>query len=320
MVDFISRHSYVSRPSTNRFPNIPKTVCSVIHAGWNQMIQILSWNIQNGEGLDGIISLERIADTIFSMSNPDVICLQEVSRNCKLKDGTQPDQISQLTKIFKGFTLFFGPAYDVLRPGEREREQFGNIILSKLPVLSSFNHILPQPTDSSFRHMPRQVSEVNVKTSFDPICIMTTHLEYGSQDQRYAQVKRILEIKEDIDKLSLNPATIQEPGPYAKLERSNKIILCGDFNFALDSKEYNLLTKNSQSEDGLIDAWRQLNPNTKHAPTCGIFDKKQWPEGAHCRDFAFISDNLKNSINSFAVNEETDASDHQPFVMSISDN
>ena len=284
------------------------------------MIQILSWNIQNGEGVDGIVSLERIADTIFSMSNPDVICLQEVSRNCKLKDGTQPNQISQLSNIFKGFTLFFGPAYDVLRPGEREREQFGNIILSKLPVLSSFNHILPQPTDSSFRHMPRQVSEVNVKTSFDPICIMTTHLEYGSQDQRYAQVKRILEIKEDIDKLSLNPATIQEPGPYAKLERSNKIILCGDFNFELDSKEYNLLTKNSQSEDGLIDAWRQLNPNTKHAPTCGIFDKKQWPDGAHCRDFAFISDNLKNSVNSFVVNEETDASDHQPFVMSISDN
>ena len=49
------------------------------------MIQVLSWNIQNGEGVDGVISLERIADTIFSMSNPDVICLQEVSRNCKLK-------------------------------------------------------------------------------------------------------------------------------------------------------------------------------------------------------------------------------------------
>ena len=88
------------------------------------MIQVLSWNIQNGEGVDGMISLERIADTIFSMSNPDVICLQEVSQNCKLKDGTQPDQLNQLSNIFKGYELLFGAAYDVLRPGESQREQF----------------------------------------------------------------------------------------------------------------------------------------------------------------------------------------------------
>ena len=281
------------------------------------MIQLLSWNIQNGEGVDGVISLERIADTIFNMSNPDVICLQEVSRNCELKDGTQPNQLKQLSSIFKDYTPFFGPAYNVLRPGESEREQFGNIILSKLPVLSNFNHILPQPVDSSFRHMPRQVTEVTVETPFFPICVMTTHLEYGSQKQRYAQVKRILDIKDDIDQLSLNPATVQEPGPYAKLERSNKLILCGDFNFESESKEYALLTNNNQNQEGLIDAWSQINPNTKHAPTCGIFDKKQWPDGAHCRDFTFVSSNLKSNIGSFVVNEETDASDHQPFFVSI---
>ena len=39
------------------------------------MIQILSWNIQNVEGVDGKISLQRIADTIFSMATPYVICL-----------------------------------------------------------------------------------------------------------------------------------------------------------------------------------------------------------------------------------------------------
>ena len=281
------------------------------------MIQLLSWNIQNGEGVDGAISLERIADTIFNMSTPDVICLQEVSRNCKLKDGTQPDQLEQLSSIFEGYTPFFGPAYDVLRSGESQREQFGNIILSKLPVLSNFNHILPQPVDSSLRHMPRQVTEVTVETPFFPICVMTTHLEYGSQKQRYAQVKRILDIKDDIDQLSLNPATVQESGPYAKLERSNKLILCGDFNFELESKEYDFITNNSQNHEALIDTWRHLNPNTEHAPTCGIFDKKQWPDGAHCRDFAFVSSNLTNNIDSIVVNEETDASDHQPFFVSI---
>ena len=263
------------------------------------MIQVLSWNIQNGEGVDGVISLERIADTIFSMSNPEVICLQEVSRNCKLKDGTQPDQLNQLSNIFKGYEPFFGAAYDVLRTGESQREQFGNIILSKLPVLSSFNHILPQPTDSSYRHMPRQLTEVTVKTQQFPVCIMTTHLEYGSQTQRLAQAKRILDIKDDIDQLSLNPATVQEPGPYAKLERSNKLILCGDFNFESNSSEYELLTNESHNQEALVDSWSHLNPNDEHAPTCGIFDKKQWPDGAHCRDFAFVSSSLKNNVDSW---------------------
>ena len=284
------------------------------------MISVISWNIQNGEGVDGIISLERIAETIFSMSSPDVVCLQEVCRNCKLKDGTQPDQLNQLSNIFKGYELFFGPAYDVLRPDESKREQFGNIILSKLPVLSSFNHILPQPTNSSYRHMPRQVTEVTVKTQQFTVCIMTTHLEYGSQTQRFAQAKRILDIKDDIDQLSLNPATVQEPGPYAKLERSNKLILCGDFNFESNSSEYDLLTNDSHNQEALVDSWSHLNSNDEHAPTCGIFDKKQWPNGAHCRDFAFVSSNLKNNVDSMIVNEETDASDHQPFVISLKGN
>ena len=70
---------------------------------------------------------------------------------------------------------------------------------------------------------------------------MTTHLEYGSQNQRYAQVNAFLIIKDDIDQLSLNPATVQEPGPYAKLERSNKLILCGDFNFESNSRNMTFL-------------------------------------------------------------------------------
>tara|TARA_B100000929_G_C15427087_1_gene393396 strand:+ start:86 stop:949 length:864 start_codon:yes stop_codon:yes gene_type:complete len=282
------------------------------------MIQILSWNIQNGEGVDGSISLNRIADTIFDMSTPDVICLQEVSRNCELKDGTQPDQVNQLSNLFKGYLPFFGPAYDVLRAGESQREQFGNIILSKLPVLSTFNHILPQLTNRSFRHMPRQVTEITVQTPLFPVCVMTTHLEYGSQDQRYEQVKRILAIKNDIDNLSQYPPIIQNSGPYAKLERPNRVIICGDFNFESNSKEYNLLTSNSQNQEALIDSWRYLNPNSEHAPTCGIFDKKQWSDGAHCRDFAFVSANLKNNIDNIFVNVETDASDHQPFILTLS--
>ena len=282
------------------------------------MITVLTWNIQNGQGVDGNISLKRIAESILNMCDPDVICLQEVSVNCRLSDGTQPDQVTELSILFSDYSVFFGPAYDIKRENSEVREQYGNLILSKFPVLSSFNHILPQTVNSSFRQMPRQLSEITIKTPLFPLCIMTTHLEFHSEFQRCEQVRRIVSINQEINNLAMMPPLFDNNGSYRKFERSDRVILCGDFNFNPGSVEYNLLTSNEINSNFFLDAWKQLNPNSTHAPTCGIFDKKQWPEGPHCRDFGFISRNLEGSLDSIEVNEKIDASDHQPVVFTFS--
>ena len=41
------------------------------------VIQILSWNIQCGLGIDGRTDLERIASVIKKMADFEVICLQK---------------------------------------------------------------------------------------------------------------------------------------------------------------------------------------------------------------------------------------------------
>jgi len=87
------------------------------------VITILTWNIQNGQGVDGKISLKRIADSILNMCNPDIICLQEVSVNCTLSDGTQPDQVKELSNLFGDYLPFFGPAYDIKCENSERREQ-----------------------------------------------------------------------------------------------------------------------------------------------------------------------------------------------------
>ena len=282
------------------------------------MITILTWNIQNGQGVDGKISLKRIADSILNMCNPDIICLQEVSVNCILSDGTQPDQVKELSNLFGDYLPFFGPAYDIKCENSERREQYGNLILTRLPVLSSFNHILPQTVNSSFRQMPRQLTEITVETPPFPLCIMTTHLEYHSEFQRCEQVKRIISIHEEINDLVMMPPLFDNNGSYRKFERSNRVVLCGDFNFNPDSIEYNLLTSNKENSYSFIDCWKQAYPNSIHSATCGIFDKKQWPEGSHCRDFSFISSNLKNNFDNIEVNQKIDASDHQPVVLNFS--
>ena len=64
------------------------------------MTSILSWNIQNGKGMDGEVSMQRIADVIATMGTPDVICLQEVSRGLALTDDAgAPDQVAELSDL-----------------------------------------------------------------------------------------------------------------------------------------------------------------------------------------------------------------------------
>ena len=281
------------------------------------MTTIISWNIQNGLGVDDELSLTRIADTIKDICDPDIICLQEVSRNVLLPDGSFTDQVYELADKFQGYEPIFGAAMDVFYPDQNRRGQYGNMVLSRYPVSSVFHHALPQPSDGLKKQMPRQMTEVTVETPSGAIRVMTTHLEFHSQVQRLAQSQRILDIGFEIEMLEKTPPAFTDTGPYAQYERSSKSVLCGDFNFLPNSEEYNIILDKANGQKGLKDAWQIVNSDQAYAPTCGIFDTKQWPEGPHCRDFFFVSGGLANSIRCMNVNTETNASDHQPLILEM---
>jgi endonuclease/exonuclease/phosphatase family metal-dependent hydrolase len=67
------------------------------------------------------------------------------------------------------------------------------------------------------------------------------------------------------------------------------------------------------------DAWTLRYPEGRRAPTCGIHDHAQWPDGADCRDFIFATEDLRERIVRVEVNETTDASDHQPILIELVD-
>ena len=281
------------------------------------MTSFISWNIQNGLGVDGQLSIKRISDTVREMCDPDVICLQEVSINVMLPDGSYSDQVSQLANEFAGYEPVFGVAMDVAYPDQNKRGQYGNLILSRLPVKSVFNHPLPQPVDGSKKQMPRQLTEITVDAPSGPLRIMTTHLEFHSELQRLNQVQRIMDIETEITSQKTDPPMFVDKGPYARFDRPSQSVLCGDFNFLLNSEEYKILTSAADGRTGLYDAWMIANPGHPHDPTCGVFDENQWPQGPHCRDFVFVSDELTDAIGSMIVNTETNASDHQPVVLDL---
>ena len=222
------------------------------------MTTLLSWNIQNGLGVDGTLSLQRIAERIQKISDPDVICLQEVSVNTLLPDGSRDDQVSDLAALFPHHTPHFGAAIDRLCTETGKRALYGNLILSRLPVLAVFHHPLPQPAERDLKQMPRQMIEVTVQTSKTPLRIVTTHLEFHSEQHRLAQTERILALNKEVMAQSDLPPRFEPAGPYSPIVRPSDCIVCGDFNFAVGSKEYDSFTK-----AGFRDAWQLRSPGRR---------------------------------------------------------
>jgi len=283
------------------------------------MTRILSWNIQNGKGNDGRISLERIAGVIGAMGEPDVICLQEVSRGLEHEAGrAAPDQVAELEQLFPDYEVAFGIAFEARPPGAGARWQYGNAVLSKMPLLMMLSHPLPRPGVENLRHMTRQATEVVVADGSGPLRIVNTHLEFHSTVHRLAQVDRLRDLQREALEETALPPRIDSSGPYQQVARPVDAIYCGDFNMLPGSEEYRrLLAPLADESRPFEDAWRQLYPEREHEPTCGVHDREQWPEGPHCRDFFFAAGRCTAALRALTVDTQTDASDHQPLLLEL---
>ena len=289
------------------------------------MTTILSWNIQAGRGVDGRVDLARIARTIRALADADVICLQEVESRGSGDTGDRVEsvdgeQFEALRRLFPGHAAVIGAGIERAEPGTGSMYRFGNMVLSRLPLLSVFRHLLPQPATSAAMHMSRQATEVTVRSPDGPLRVVTTHLEYHSSVHRRAQIARLRELQAEVAAQARHPAPAEDTGPYACIARPPSAVFCGDFNMESDSEEYAaLLAPFDGGAPDLVDAWPALYPGRPHDPTCGIFDHRQWPDGAHCRDFFLVTEELQPRLRSLRVDLRTDASDHQPAVLVLAD-
>ncbi|MDX1431119.1 MAG: endonuclease/exonuclease/phosphatase family protein [Gammaproteobacteria bacterium] len=281
-------------------------------------MDIITWNVQACLGVDGREDLARICGVVRRMGGADVICLQEVAQHLLAEDGSVgADQVAALAREFPGHETFFGAAIDLAGASGR-RQRFGNLVLSRLPVAQCFMHPLPQPPEPGVLHMPRQATEVVVETDGGALRITTTHLEFHSAAQRQSQVRRLLDIHDEICAGARRPPLYAEHGPYAKLPRPPSAVLCGDFNFTVSDDAYQTIIGGSADEAlRLVDAWPSVHGAREHAPTCGIFDREQWPQGAHCRDFFFVTEDIAARVEDVLVDVDTDASDHQPMRLRL---
>jgi len=280
-------------------------------------MKLLTWNLQWGRGVDGRVDLRRIAERARALGDFDVICFQEVADNYpELPGNDVTDQFAALALLFPGYTPVEGIAVDV--PGAAMRKRFGNLVLSRLAVLSARRHALPWPPQPGVDSMPRVAIEVVVAAPFGPLRVTTTHLEYYSPTQRMAQARRLRELHDEACARALAPPNASRRESNATFEATPQTvhaILAGDFNFPPEAPEYSEIQAPLEGPGPRYrDAWALVHGLRPHVPTFCVHDHS-WKDTPLCCDFLFVSDGLV--VRSIEVDSGARESDHQPVAIEL---
>ncbi|MBR1218347.1 endonuclease/exonuclease/phosphatase family protein [Bradyrhizobium sp. U87765 SZCCT0131] len=278
-------------------------------------MRLITWNIQWGKGCDGVVDLDRVVATAQALGDADVYCFQEVSDGFTRLDGGV-DQSAVLAALLPHHRPVFRPAVEAIDADGRVR-RFGNMTLSRLPVLQVENHLLPWPQAGHGRSMRREALAVTVAAAFGPLRVVNTHLEFHFAAQREAQILRLLDLQEEAS-TSPRAASSRHDDPYAGQTLAASSLLCGDFNFDVSDPQHALLQDARRRGHNYRDAWLICHPQGPRPPTCGIHDRELW-DGPDCRDFIFVTEDLAARVRRVAVDGETAASDHQPLLIELAD-
>jgi endonuclease/exonuclease/phosphatase family metal-dependent hydrolase len=284
-------------------------------------MKLITWNVQWCRGVDGLVDPARIVAEARRLADFDVLCLQEIADNYpdpRLAGSNGEDQFARLARLLPGFTAVPGIAVDHPGDGGRRR-RFGNMILSRLPVRQVYRQLLPYPCDPGVPGMPRIAVEAVLGEDGRDVRVITTHLEYYSAKQRMAQADALRAMYAEGHAYARDARmTITEGGPFQTFIRPRETVITGDCNFEPDSAEHRrMLQPFGDGTPALVDAWRALHPGQAHPPTFKIYEKKRPDEPQlHC-DFIFIGEELGPSLRDIRVDVETQASDHQPVILTL---
>jgi endonuclease/exonuclease/phosphatase family metal-dependent hydrolase len=281
-------------------------------------MQLITWNVQWFCGLDDVVSVERIVDEARAMADFDVLCLQEVAVHYpRLTGNAGFDQVARLQQLLPGYQVCFGAAVDELgRDGERQR--FGNLVATRLPLAQLQHYPLPYPDDAGVRSMPRMCTVATVLAPWGPVRVMTTHLEFYSPRQRMAQAQALVDLHTQACRQAVHAPLADETGaPFQTKVHTGSAILCGDFNLETSDAEYTTIQQPpAPGATRLRDAWTLAHGATPHAPTFRLHDQRYGPVPISC-DFVFVSDDLTARVSRVEVNTVTRASDHQPVLLEL---
>ena len=283
---------------------------------------LVSYNIQYGKGKDGRFDLARIC---AALDGADIIALQEVERHWPRSGmADQPAEIARL--LGHRHHWVYGPGFDVAAddaaPGNRRR-QFGNMLLSRWPIVSSRHHMLPKMGLTRQFSLQRSAIEAVVEPPGLPaLRVYSLHLSHVGDGDRAPQVERLLQIHRDAPleggawcgrhaeaAWTLGQAAPPMPAAAAYM---------GDFNIMPDSPLYTRLTGPFSADQGrmshaggLVDAFVAAG-GTENDPLDWTCDSGETDPALRRLDYCFVSTELAPRVRRAWIDHAAQGSDHQP--------
>lgn len=270
-------------------------------------MRFVTYNVQYGVGLDKRFDLQRIVDAV---AEADVICLQEVTRHCPWNDGV--DMVAGIEAALPDrhcafhapVDIEFGSSVESGRMVSR-RFQFGNMVISRWPLVAVRGHLLPRRQRTSRLNLQRGALEALVATPAGLIRCYSVHLDHVDAAERLAQIAALKRLALDYGGTGGAISGTAEVG-FPDLPPTADFLLMGDFNLEPGWPEYAALLH----DDGeLVDA---------SAGDAGW----SWtdPDGAkpHQRlDYAFANPALAARVKSVRIDRAATGSDHMPVWLEI---
>lgn len=291
-------------------------------------MRLITYNIQFCRGRDGVFNVPRV---VRELAGADIVALQEVERNWDR--SVDVDQPVALSDLMPDYFWAYGATFDICKgwkaaraaqPTANRRRQFGNMILSRYPILSVRRHLLPRlrDPDGGFT-MQRGVLEATVATPEGLLRIMATHLDKMGETGRLAQADAILDIhREACD--APGPAEGAEEGDrWNRLWREamelppspSSAILMGDLNTVPDSPVMARLLDPALGDSRFVDAWSTLGKPADGGATCyRDFSTKQGER----LDYCLMTPDLADRLTDARIAEEAEGSEHQPLIVELS--
>jgi endonuclease/exonuclease/phosphatase family metal-dependent hydrolase len=236
---------------------------------YNGRLCFMTYNVHSCIGMDKVLDPNRIAEVI-RQSGADIIGLQEVENNFRQKTNFQ-DQPRILAKKL-GMYVVFGPGM--------KNEKFGNVILSKYPILESKNHILFNISDD---YEQRSCVEAKIKTPAGIFKVFCTHIDHSTDELMAGQIKDVLKIT----------------------DCNEKMILLGDFNEQAEPFKAPSLLSPLMSKYGYV------------FDIVGMLETTTVVEHNRRFDHIFVSRDLEKNVKGcFAIKDALTyvASDHFPVI------
>lgn len=269
-------------------------------------IACVSYNIQYGFGIDGRYDLQRIVDAI---RHADIILLQEVTRGFIRNKGA--DMVADIRALLPDRFAVVGMPTDIdfgsaPRDGvvRDSRFQFGNMVLSRWPVLSSRLHLLPRSPRTERLNLQRGALEALIQTPVGAVRFLSVHLDHVDAAERLRQIEALRGIVTAMDG---GAATGMGEFGFPELPVTEHAIAAGDFNMRPGSPEYVAMA--GEGTGALLD----ISPPGE---VMSFYNPKE-PEPLQRLDYAFATPTLAKRVTKSWIDEATIGSDHRPVWLEI---